>query len=55
MVAVSVTPLAMAPLSEVLGRNVIYQVTAVLSALLFIPQAVSDSFAGLLVARWFVS
>ena len=55
------------------GRNEIYQVTSVLSAilivivkascgligdrsaLLFIPQATSRSFAGLLIARWFVS
>lgn len=45
-------PLFLAPLSEVFGRNLIYQVTSVLTALLFIPQALSKSFAALIVVRW---
>lgn len=37
------------------GRNMIYQVTTVITALLFIPQSLSRSYSGLLAARWFVS
>ncbi|ORX38933.1 major facilitator superfamily domain-containing protein [Kockovaella imperatae] len=53
MIAISLTPMILAPLSEVYGRNWIYQITSVITALLFIPQATSHSLPGLLVARWF--
>lgn len=50
---IAITPLVLAPLSELFGRLRIYQVTALIIALTFIPQSLSDSYAGLLVARWF--
>ncbi|KAL1410759.1 hypothetical protein Q8F55_001701 [Vanrija albida] len=51
--ALAITPLVLAPMSELFGRNPIYQVTSVITALLFIPQALSRSLPGLLAARWF--
>ncbi|WOO81607.1 Efflux pump radE [Vanrija pseudolonga] len=51
--ALSITPLILAPMSELFGRNAIYQVTSVITALLFIPQALSRSLPGLLATRWF--
>ncbi|GMK56290.1 hypothetical protein CspeluHIS016_0301300 [Cutaneotrichosporon spelunceum] len=51
--AVAVTPMFLAPLSEHLGRNVIYQVSGWIVALLFLPQALSHNIHGYLAARWF--
>ncbi|TXT15772.1 hypothetical protein VHUM_00275 [Vanrija humicola] len=51
--SLAITPLILAPMSELFGRNPIYQVTSVITALLFIPQALSRSLPGLLAARWF--
>ncbi|KAL1410927.1 hypothetical protein Q8F55_001870 [Vanrija albida] len=53
LLAIAFTPLVLAPTSEMFGRNAIYQVTSVISALLFIPQALSHSLPGLLAARFF--
>ncbi|KAK4686907.1 hypothetical protein P7C73_g3215, partial [Tremellales sp. Uapishka_1] len=53
LIAISITPLALAPASEVFGRNGIYQVTSILNALLFIPQVFTKNFNGVLAARWF--
>jgi hypothetical protein len=39
LLAIAFTPLALAPLSEVLGRNTIYLVTSALFFILFIPRA----------------
>ncbi|ORY29132.1 major facilitator superfamily domain-containing protein [Naematelia encephala] len=53
LITVAFTPLVLAPLSEVFGRMWIYQITGLINALLFIPQALSPSYSGLLAARWF--
>lgn len=54
-IAVAVTPMFLAPLSEHLGRNIIYQVSGWICALLFLPQTLSHNIHGYLAARWFVS
>ncbi|WRT68828.1 uncharacterized protein IL334_005808 [Kwoniella shivajii] len=53
MLSIAFTPMALAPLSEVVGRNVIYQVTSICNLLLFIPQCVSKNHNGVLAARFF--
>lgn len=53
--AVAVTPMFLAPLSEHFGRNIIYQVSGWICALLFLPQTLSHNIHGYLAARWFVS
>ncbi|WWC91457.1 uncharacterized protein L201_006403 [Kwoniella dendrophila CBS 6074] len=53
MIAIAFTPMALAPLSEVIGRNMIYQVTSVINLLLFIPQCISKNHDGVLAARFF--
>ncbi|BEI96699.1 hypothetical protein CcaverHIS631_0202880 [Cutaneotrichosporon cavernicola] len=50
---IAITPLVLAPMSELFGRNVIYQVTTLINALLFLPQALTHSHSGLLAARFF--
>lgn len=45
-------PMALAPVSEVYGRNCVYFSTYGLFGLLFIPMALSPSFAGLLILRF---
>ncbi|BFZ58076.1 hypothetical protein PYCC9005_005134 [Savitreella phatthalungensis] len=50
-VGFAIAPMALAPLSEVYGRNSVYYSTYGLFVLLFIPLALSPSFAGLLVLR----
>jgi hypothetical protein len=53
--SVAITPMFLAPLSEILGRNIIYQVAGWIVALLFLPQIFSHNIHGYLAARWFVS
>ncbi|TXT06467.1 uncharacterized protein COLE_05798 [Cutaneotrichosporon oleaginosum] len=50
---IAITPLVLAPMSELFGRNIIYQVTTLLNAVLFLPQALTHSHSGLLAARFF--
>lgn len=51
--AVSITPLILAPLSEVYGRSPIYLTAALVFTLLFIPQALAKSIVTIIVVRWF--
>ncbi|KAK1922845.1 major facilitator superfamily domain-containing protein [Papiliotrema laurentii] len=53
LIAIAFAPLFLAPLSETLGRNVIYQVTGVVTAAMYIPQALTTNFSGFLAARCF--
>ncbi|OCF34125.1 hypothetical protein I316_04074 [Kwoniella heveanensis BCC8398] len=53
LVSIAFAPLLLAPLSEVFGRNMIYQVTSIINAILFIPQVWSKNHDGVLVCRWF--
>ncbi|KAL7419186.1 hypothetical protein Q5752_006023 [Cryptotrichosporon argae] len=53
LTAIAVTPLVLAPMSELFGRNAIYQVTSIVNALLFLPQILSHSYGGYIAARWF--
>ncbi|WVR09225.1 hypothetical protein IAU60_006289 [Kwoniella sp. DSM 27419] len=53
LISIAFAPLLLAPLSEVFGRNLIYQVTSVLNLLLFIPQVWSKNHKGVLACRWF--
>lgn len=55
LVSFAVASLLTAPLSELFGRRTIYQVATALSALLFVPQALTRSVAVLLVVRTLVS
>jgi MFS family permease len=50
-IGVAFTPLLLAPLSEIFGRLPIFLVSALLFALLYIPAALTHSFAGFLVVR----
>ncbi|WVQ64102.1 uncharacterized protein L199_002262 [Kwoniella botswanensis] len=52
MMAIAFTPMVLAPLSEVIGRNMIYQITSILNLLLFIPQCLSKNHNGVLAARF---
>ncbi|BEJ11551.1 hypothetical protein CspHIS471_0200110 [Cutaneotrichosporon sp. HIS471] len=52
-ISVAVAPMFLAPLSEHLGRNIIYQVSGWIVALLFLPQTLSHNIHGYLAARWF--
>ncbi|KAI3475250.1 hypothetical protein L1887_63361 [Cichorium endivia] len=51
--AVSITPLVLAPLSEVYGRNPIYLSAVLLFTLLYIPQALAKNITTIIVVRWF--
>lgn len=51
--AVSITPLVLAPLSEVYGRNPIYLSAVLAFTLLFIPQALAKNITTIIVVRWF--
>nr|XP_031862231.1 uncharacterized protein CI109_002196 [Kwoniella shandongensis]KAA5529303.1 hypothetical protein CI109_002196 [Kwoniella shandongensis] len=53
MIGISFAPLVLAPLSEVFGRNMIYQVTSVGYLLLWIPHVTSRNWSGILAARFF--
>ncbi|KAK1924866.1 MSF transporter [Papiliotrema laurentii] len=53
MIGVAWTPLFLAPLSELYGRNAIFQGSSLFVLLLSIPQATSSNFQGYLVARFF--
>ncbi|WWC73319.1 uncharacterized protein I206_107286 [Kwoniella pini CBS 10737] len=53
MMAIAFTPMVLAPLSELIGRNMIYQITSVVNLLLFIPQCLSKNHNGILTARFF--
>lgn len=55
LVAFAVASLLTAPLSELFGRKHIYQAATALSAVLFVPQALTHSLAVLIVVRCFVS
>lgn len=45
-------PLLLAPLSEVYGRNWIYQISAIIFALFFLPQALAKNIETILVCRF---
>ncbi|WVQ94773.1 hypothetical protein IAU59_001855 [Kwoniella sp. CBS 9459] len=53
LLSIAFAPLLLAPLSEVFGRNMIYQVTSIINAILFIPQIWSKNHDGVLVCRFF--
>ncbi|KIR52444.1 MFS transporter [Cryptococcus gattii Ru294] len=54
MIALAIAPLILAPLSESLGRNMVYQVTSVITAVLFVPQIWNNkSIGGFFVSRFF--
>ncbi|KAI9636527.1 MSF transporter [Dioszegia hungarica] len=53
LLTISFTPLILAPLSETVGRNMILQITSVITALLFLPQALSKNFSLMLAVRFF--
>ncbi|ODO01705.1 hypothetical protein I350_06531 [Cryptococcus amylolentus CBS 6273] len=54
MLAIACAPLALAPLSESFGRNPVYQVTSVITAVMWIPQIWSNhNYSGVLAARFF--
>ncbi|WVQ81596.1 hypothetical protein IAT38_003720 [Cryptococcus sp. DSM 104549] len=53
MIALAIAPLVLAPLSETLGRNMIYHVTSLLVSILYCPLIWSRSYAGCLVTRFF--
>ncbi|KAK8843471.1 hypothetical protein IAR55_007128 [Kwoniella newhampshirensis] len=53
MLGIAFAPLVLAPLSEVFGRNMIYQITSVGYALLFIPHVTTRNWNGVLAARFF--
>jgi MFS family permease len=48
-------PLLLAPLSEVYGRNGIYLVSAIVFAILFIPQGLAQNITTILVTRFLSS
>ncbi|KDN37818.1 MFS general substrate transporter [Tilletiaria anomala UBC 951] len=52
-ISIAFTPMVLAPLSESLGRQVIYLIAAVLYALLYIPQALAPNIVAIIVVRWF--
>lgn len=51
--AVSITPLVLAPLSEVYGRNPIYLTAVLVFTILYIPQALAKNITTMIVVRWF--
>lgn len=51
--AVAITPLILAPLSEVYGRNPIYLGAVFVFTVLFIPQALAKNITTIIVVRWF--
>ncbi|SAM81909.1 related to TPO1-Vacuolar polyamine-H+ antiporter [Ustilago bromivora] len=51
--AVSITPLVLAPLSEVYGRSPIYLTAVAIFTLLYIPQALAKNITTIIVVRWF--
>lgn len=53
LMAVSITPLLLAPLSEVYGRSPIYLAASFLFAVLFIPQALAKNITTIIVVRLF--
>ncbi|EPQ30522.1 uncharacterized protein PFL1_02048 [Pseudozyma flocculosa PF-1] len=53
LIAVAVTPMILAPASEVYGRRPIFLVATFLFTVLFIPQALAPNIAAILISRWF--
>ena len=53
LLAVAVTPMLLAPLSEAYGRRPIYLIAAFLFSVLFIPQALAQSVSTLIIVRTF--
>ncbi|SPO25312.1 related to TPO1 - Vacuolar polyamine-H+ antiporter [Ustilago trichophora] len=53
LLAVSITPLVLAPLSEVYGRNPIYLIAVLIFTLLYIPQALANNITTIIVVRGF--
>ncbi|PWN48561.1 MFS general substrate transporter [Violaceomyces palustris] len=53
LLAISFTPLVLAPLSEVYGRTPIYLVASFVFMVTFIPQALAPNMAAILISRWF--
>ncbi|PWZ02366.1 MFS general substrate transporter [Testicularia cyperi] len=51
--AVAITPLLLAPLSEVYGRSPIYIAATFLFTILFIPQALAKNIGTIIAVRWF--
>lgn len=51
--AVSITPLVLAPLSEVYGRNPIYLTAVLFFTVLYIPQALAKDITTIIAVRWF--
>lgn len=49
----AIAPMALAPLSEVYGRSPVYFTTYGLFVLMFIPQALTPTFSGLMLSRFF--
>lgn len=49
----AIAPMALAPLSEVYGRSPVYFTTYGLFVLMFIPQALTPTFTGLMLSRFF--
>lgn len=53
LLSVSITPLVLAPLSEVYGRNPIYLIAVLIFTLLYIPQALAKNITTIIVVRGF--
>ncbi|KAJ9479192.1 putative Polyamine transporter 3 (putative) [Pseudozyma hubeiensis] len=51
--AVAITPLILAPLSEVYGRSPIYLTAVFFFTVLYIPQALAKNITTIIVVRWF--
>lgn len=51
--AVAITPLMLAPLSEVYGRSPIYLTAVGVFTVLYIPQALAKNITTIIVVRWF--